>query len=83
VITEERCERTELPVSMCAHCKGQRSVEEQVKHEGTGDWIFAQDPGDCAGCGTPFKEGELIHRIFTDSHSRGFCWVSMCCEELV
>lgn len=78
----ERCERTELLVDDCAHCRGHKSIEEQVADEriqlgeARTRWFNAIYPGKCAGCGTPFDEGNLIHGV--PGHAG---WVAECCAE--
>lgn len=65
----ERCERTDLLVSDCAHCRGHQSVEEQVQaervtdreHPGApGPWFAARWDGECSGCGDPINVGDTI-----------------------
>ena len=54
-MSEERCERSELPVSMCAHCKGVDKVEtfEHVVEKK----IIAQYSGSCGSCGDRVEAG--------------------------
>lgn len=54
----ERCERTELLVDQCAHCRG---VTEPVPARTPyGPRFTAQWPGFCSCCGDEFASGEKI-----------------------
>lgn len=84
MISEQRCDLTELLVSQCAHCQGARSVEEQAADESRAiahrpGWIEAQYPGECYRCGEPIAVGDLIHR--SDSH-RSVGWIGSCCADI-
>lgn len=79
----QRCERTELLVDQCAHCKGQQSIEEQASAEAleararlivTGQWFPAKYAGKCGRCGEPFPEGAAIR-----SDNNHPLWVAECC----
>ncbi|WP_372673001.1 hypothetical protein [Amycolatopsis kentuckyensis] len=68
-MTEERCERTELFVSQCAHCLGHaESVIDVVdlegrKHDvedGDGPTIEAKYPGRCPNCAEQIQPGDPI-----------------------
>lgn len=49
------CDLTELPVSMCAHCRSQDLSEPEPL-----DWFEAQYPGRCADCNRPIEPGDEI-----------------------
>lgn len=52
---EPECPRTELPVSMCAHCRQQDLPTPEPLH-----WFSALYPGICADCGRRFDAGDDI-----------------------
>lgn len=58
VLTTERCERTDLLVRDCAHCK-KLPDPERVK-PAVGDWFDARFPGRCSRCQTDFDPGDEI-----------------------
>jgi hypothetical protein len=64
VPAEARCEKYDLPVSMCAHCTGAETrarAEERTERKGTaGPWFAAAFPGECSGCGDPIIPGDTI-----------------------
>lgn len=68
-----RCERSELPKVMCAHCKG--LVDVPVSRE-LGRPFKAVYAGACVQCGERFAVGD---RIRSDSEHGGY--VGPCCEE--
>lgn len=60
---EARCEKTELFVSQCAHC---RHIEAPSRIA-TGEFgvrFRAQYDGTCASCLGPIEQGEIIARLF-------------------
>lgn len=62
---ERRCERSDLPESMCAHCRGHveevPAVEWGLTWEDIGPRFVAQYESAChAGCGGRIEAGELI-----------------------
>jgi hypothetical protein len=63
---QERCERSDLPVSMCGMpChRNSRTPEEEAELDrviyGAGPWFFAQWSGTCARGGHPFEAGETV-----------------------
>lgn len=75
----ERCEMTELPTDMCAHCLGHR--EEPTAPARTAlavadrPWFTALYPGRCAGCGEPFQPGAQIRMAAPTG------WLAVCCED--
>jgi hypothetical protein len=85
---DERCERTDLLVSQCAHCKGNtRTPEEQVEYEMSQrreryaaeemvGWVPASFPGICAACEEPLVQDALIHRLSDVG------WIGTCCKNL-
>jgi hypothetical protein len=54
----ERCERTELLVDQCAHCRG--VTEPAPARTVLGPWFPAGYPGWCSGCGQVFGQGDMI-----------------------
>ena len=61
--SEARCDRSDLPVSMCAHCRGDRQVADPPASDrpaGYGPVFFARFDGRCADCGDQFVAGERI-----------------------
>lgn len=82
--TIEPCPLTELPPSMCAHCRGLTSPEEQAAatrkrllNGAEPGWIEAQYPGTCGTCGERFQPGAAI-RMHTFSGE----WRADCCAEV-
>lgn len=79
-MADRRCERTDLVVEQCAHCKGQQSVDEQVlavrarllRHPA---WFASQYPGKCDACGEPFAPGTAIRMELRHG------WIAECCAE--
>lgn len=71
-----RCEMTELPVDMCAHCLGHddRDTPHPTDLTVTGLPLEARYPGRCAGCGRPYPSGTEIRRI-PDG------WFADCCTQ--
>lgn len=61
---EARCERSDLPESMCAHCRGhidEVPVDEQLTVDDIGPRFTAQYATPCnAGCGGDIEPGETI-----------------------
>lgn len=72
VIDEKRCERTDLLVSMCSHCRGLPWVAPALDPEfdpfnppappadHVGAWFTAQYPGECGNCTAPVIPGDTI-----------------------
>ena len=87
---EDYCELMDMPASMCAHCRGSKSVEEEVTDEVMAlrakllesllGWITASYPGRCCVCGSTFLPGTAIR--FTDVRARPTSsWIAECCAE--
>lgn len=55
-MSEPRCEWSDLPVSMCAHC---RTPEDNQPSEPT-QRFTARYPGRCANCDDPIEPGDEI-----------------------
>jgi hypothetical protein len=82
-VTAERCERTELLVTDCAHCRGndqtpneQAAAErDQTRQRLASDprWFPAQYPGKCERCGEWFQPGALIRMDVSVG------WIAECC----
>lgn len=57
-MTEPRCDRTDLPVSMCAHCRGHDVTPSTARDY---EPLFtARYDGRCAECDDPIDAGERI-----------------------
>lgn len=71
-----RCEMTELPVDMCAHCLGHTDHEtpRQLPAAQLGPTVQANFPGHCATCGGRYPAGTTIRRG-PDG------WTADCCTE--
>lgn len=76
---ETRCEFSDLPADICAHCLGHadelleaRRVRDVPQPPGRG-WIPAEFPGRCTCCREPWKVGELIRRAVPTG------WHGPCC----
>lgn len=92
---EPYCELMDMPQAFCAHCTGQKSVEEQADAEtqalrerllaGDGGWHWfpAEFPGKCGKCTTPFAPKTLIRAAHSglDLLPPG-SWVAECCAVL-
>jgi len=79
VDTEERCPKTELIVSQCAHCRGDTDPEAEILADRealirTGYWYPSKYDGICANCGQPFEANSAIR-----GDPRG--WVAECCAD--
>jgi hypothetical protein len=71
-MAEDYCELMDMPASMCSHCRGSKSVEEQIdaetaalRHRLLGTdirWFSSQWSGRCAKCQEFFEAGALIRR---------------------
>jgi hypothetical protein len=59
-----RCDFSDLPAGMCAHCTGAEArarAEERSEPGGTpGPWFTAGFGGTCATCGDPIVPGDTI-----------------------
>lgn len=71
-----RCEKTELPVDGCVHCRGHDRPAPERRGWGTlyGPATAARYPSDCATCGGHYPAGTPIHRS-PDG------WTADCCPE--
>lgn len=73
---EEICERTDLPVSMCAHCRPASNIDGPspvaLRREGV---IIAKYPGHCAFCPSPIEQGDRLKH--DDETSR---WIHETCH---
>lgn len=75
-----RCDLTDLPVDMCAHCLGHKGPEQPTGTDRAailngGRWIEARYRGRCAGCGETYDAGAAIRRAEPDG------WIAECCAE--
>lgn len=61
-MTEPRCERTDLPVSMCAHCRPS-PVCGGVAPDERGPVFTAEYHGTCAICDDHISPGDEIARL--------------------
>ena len=81
-MSEQECELTDLPVSMCACRKhrGGQTPEEQARRDAKPSRAFpAQWPGECVDCGAPFRQGDMIR--FSASGRTGEL-LGPCCSEV-
>jgi hypothetical protein len=60
--TELRCDRTELPVSMCAHCRGHDDPMKLSTGEFGVPFIASYD-GRCGACDGRIRVGEITARL--------------------
>lgn len=67
-----RCAVTELLADQCAHCRP--AAEPDGEPSDLGPWFPARYPGECAGCGSHFGEGDLIR---ADGQ---LGWLTACCS---
>jgi hypothetical protein len=78
--TEQRCERSDLPVSMCAHCRGLDHVPTPIDDDpfdapsDLGPTIAAKFDSECGNCGDPIAVGEPITSAYEG-------WVHERCAE--
>lgn len=83
---EERCERSELYPSACAHCRGVPSWLEELRREllRLPGWVTAKHVGTCCRCGDDFAPGAAIHvqpgHPYRDGERR---WLAECCADEV
>ncbi len=54
-MSAERCELTDLPIEMCAHCRGL-----DLPKPPPTDWFPARFSGFCADCRKPIEVGDDI-----------------------
>ncbi|MFR9767080.1 hypothetical protein [Nocardia sp. SC052] len=54
-MAEPECSLTELPVSMCAHCRKQDLPKPEPLY-----WFTARYHGRCADCSRPIEPGDEI-----------------------
>lgn len=59
-----RCDTTDLPTDMCAHCLGHTDPEQQAAQDRArllaSGWTTAQWPGTCEHCGERFEAGAAL-----------------------
>lgn len=55
-MSELKCPKTELPVGMCAHCRG----DDELYTTEPLRWFEAEFHGRCCGCGTRIVPGDEI-----------------------
>jgi len=75
-----RCDLTDLPADMCAHCLGHKDTEQQATTDreallSRGNWLTAKFRGRCADCGEWYAAGTAIRRNDPDG------WTAECCAE--
>jgi hypothetical protein len=74
----ERCERTDLLVTDCAHCRDLPDLDaEEIVVVRRGTWFTALYGGRCANCKTTFEAGDQIR---ADGYGNGG-WLAECCRE--
>lgn len=68
-MAEPRCEISDLPVSMCAHCLGQTLGDEpdHTKPEVVSTWE-ARYHGVCSACSASIKPGEPMGRTKDEAY---------------
>jgi hypothetical protein len=72
-----RCEITELPADMCAHCSDAAKPKAPRRApRPAGPTVTALYRGQCRGCGEPFSVGAQITH---DPDTGG--WVAECCDD--
>lgn len=59
---EERCSFSDLPVSGCAHCRGNQApvAGDLLTPADVGPRFTARYDGECGACAGPFEEGDTI-----------------------
>lgn len=74
------CERSDLPVSMCGHCRDIAEWNRQFKAEARqrgrdrdkprllGGWFAASYPGQCSRCNKPFEAGDEVRADWPREH---------------
>lgn len=81
---EERCERTDLYPSACAHCRPTPAWLDELRREllSRPHWVTAREPGTCSGCGDDFAPGAAVRlgigRPYADGTRR---WLAECCAD--
>lgn len=77
------CDLSDLPVSMCSHCKG---LDERVTvHRGDSDHhilrrITAQYDGYCGDCGEwTIRKGDPLFLVADDINKSDGIWAGECC----
>lgn len=77
-----RCDLTDLPTDMCAHCLGHQDPERAAAQDrarllASGQrWFPAQFPGACEHCGERFEPGAAI-RMEAQAG-----WRAECCADV-
>lgn len=80
-----RCEITDLPADMCAHCLGHIDPERQVLKDRAAllatarGWIVAQWPGTCERCGERYGAGAAIRASGAIRMDVPTGWRAECC----
>jgi hypothetical protein len=85
-ISETRCERTELPASMCSHCRGLPWAAPVVDPEldpfsspapptpgRPGTWFVARYGDNCGACGGDIIPGDTIRADGLGGYECGDC----------
>lgn len=88
-MAEDYCELMDMPASMCAHCRGSKSIQEVAEAETLAlraqllatdhRWFPSQYPGRCAKCSTPFEAEALIRRGGGHELLPDTVYVAECC----
>jgi hypothetical protein len=88
-MAEDYCELYDMPASMCAHCRGNKSAEEMAEVETLAlraqllatdhRWFASQFPGRCAKCGLPFQPEALIRRGHGNDLLPDTAYIAECC----
>lgn len=67
-----RCDLTDLPVVMCAHCLGHDQLPDRPG--GLGPAFEAAYPGRCSGCGDAIDPGDQIRADGDGGYRLRCCW---------
>lgn len=70
---EQVCDLTELPVSMCAHCRGITNEPERPDPADFGPRFTARLDGWCAGCKSQIEVGDRIRADGTGGYLCAGC----------
>lgn len=73
-----RCDLTDLPADMCAHCLGHKDTDQRAATDREAllnrGWLAAKFRGRCSRCGEWYETGTAIRRD-------GDGWLAECCAE--
>lgn len=72
-MSEERCDHTDLPVEMCAHCTGRDGAPPPIADADIVAVFEARYPGRCARCDHGIQPGDHIGRDTDGDYLCGRC----------